>query len=369
MPGHSFAAVTSYPNLGCDKPDGSGTVVNSNYCPGKEETFTFITGVLDEVLSLFPSKFIHIGGDEVDKASWKVCPKCQARIKSEGLHNEEELQSYFIKRIEKYLDSKGRRLIGWDEILEGGLAPNATVMSWRGIEGGMEAAKQGKNAVMCPTSHCYFDYSYAGTPTSRVYSYNPIPDGMSAEQAKLVLGGQGNLWTEWIPTRNRLDEMTWPRAAALAEVFWTPRSEQSWSDFSDRLPLEYSWLTRMGVDFMPPAPTSNVNAVVANGPTTIYFGPVDDPNVKIRYMTDGSNPTPTSEVLSGALTVSHDEVLKACYYNWNGTAGDEAVVAVHIGSVDVPAQVEPGLKAAYYEGKVGDDAGSEIPHTGGNLYS
>ena len=263
MPGHSLAAINCYPNVACTKADGSGPVINSNYCPGKEQTFKFLTGVLDEVLALFPSKFIHVGGDEVDKATWKTCPDCQARIKSEGLRNEVELQSYFIKRIEKYLNSKGRRLIGWDEILEGGLAPNATVMSWRGIEGGIEAAKQGKNAVMCPTSHCYFDYPYANTPVSKVYSYNPIPAAMTPEQAKLVLGGQGNLWTEWIPTRNRLDEMTWPRAAALAEVFWTPRSEQSWPDFERRLSTEYVWLAKLGVHFMPPAPTAPLNAIVS----------------------------------------------------------------------------------------------------------
>ncbi|MHB8635207.1 MAG: beta-N-acetylhexosaminidase [Fimbriimonadaceae bacterium] len=257
MPGHSLAAVTCYPNVACTKADGSGPVINSNYCPGKEQTFKFLTGVLDEVLALFPSKFIHIGGDEVDKATWKTCPDCQARIKSEGLKNEDELQSYFIKRIEKYLDSKGRRLIGWDEILEGGLAPNATVMSWRGIAGGLEAAKQGKNAVMCPTSNCYFDYPYANTPVSKVYSYNPIPDGMTPEQAKLILGGQGNLWTEHIPTRDHLDEMTWPRAAALAEVFWTPRSEQSWKDFEGRLPAEYQWLTMLGVHYMRPTESAN----------------------------------------------------------------------------------------------------------------
>jgi hexosaminidase len=351
MPGHSLAAVTCYPNIACTKADGSGPVINSNYCPGKEQTFKFLTGVLDEVLALFPSKFIHIGGDEVDKGTWKTCPDCQARIRSEGLKNEEELQSYFIKRIEKYLDSKGRRLIGWDEILEGGLAPNATVMSWRGIEGGIEAAKQGKNAVMCPTSHCYFDYPYANTPVSKVYSYNPIPDAMTPEQAKLVLGGQGNLWTEWIPTRNRLDQMTWPRAAALAEVFWTPRDEQSWPDFEHRLPSEYRWLSKMGVDFMPPAPVAPINAIVSDGPTRVDFDAHGSANVTLHYTTNGSNPTADSRIVTDPITIDSDTVLKAAYFNGNGTAGETVTVAVHIGRVDVPSgALEPGLDVAYYEG-------------------
>ncbi|HLK14069.1 MAG TPA: family 20 glycosylhydrolase, partial [Fimbriimonadaceae bacterium] len=352
MPGHSLAAINCYPNIACTKPDHSGPVINSNYCPGKEETFKFLTGVLDEVLGLFPSKFIHIGGDEVDKGDWHRCPDCQARIKSEGLKDELELQSYFVKRIEKYLNSKGRRLIGWDEILEGGLAPNATVMSWRGIEGGIEAAKQGKNAVMCPTSHCYFDYSYAGTPVSKVYSYNPIPDAMSLEQAKLVLGGQGNLWTEWIPTRGRLDQMTWPRAAALAEVFWTPKGVQSWQDFQSRLPQEYKWLEKMGVDFMPPSVTADVNVIIADGPTSVNFAGEGAGNVTLHYTTDGSNPSLTSPVLTGPLTVNANSVVKAAYLNGYGTAGETATVTVHIGEVAAPSgPLEPGLNVGYYEGR------------------
>lgn len=352
MPGHSLDAIACYPNLGCDKPDGSGTVLNSNYCPGKEETFKFLTGVLDEVVALFPSKFIHIGGDEVDKGTWKQCPKCQARIKSEGLKNEEELQSYLIKRIEKHLNSKGRRLIGWDEILEGGLAPNATVMSWRGIEGGIEAAKQGKNAVMCPTSHCYFDYPYANTPVSKVYSYNPIPDALSPEQAKLVLGGQGNLWTEWIPTRQRLDQMTWPRAAALAEVFWTPRSEQSWTDFESRLPAEYAWLTEMGVDFMPPSPKVPINVVVADGATKLDFGSSDNQFVKLRYTTDGTEPSTASPEFTGPVEVTSNKVLKAAYFTAGGGHGDTSKVTVCIGKAQAPAgDLKPGLNVSYYEGE------------------
>ena len=352
MPGHSLAAINSYPNVACTKPDKSGPVIDSNYCPGKEETFKFLSNVLDEVIALFPSKFIHIGGDEVDHSIWKRCPDCQARIKSEGLKDELELQSYFVKRMEKYINSKGRRLIGWDEILEGGLAPNATVMSWRGIEGGIEAAKQGKNAVMCPTSNCYFDYSYAGTPVSKVYSYNPIPDAMTPEQAKLVLGGQGNLWTEWIPTRNRLDEMTWPRAAALAEVFWTPHSAQSWPDFERRLASEYRWLAKMAVDFMPPAPIAPINAIVSDDPTIVDFGAHGSGNVTLRYTSDGSNPTAGSEIVVGPITVAKDTMLKAAYFNGYGTAGEFATVAVRIGKVDAPTgALEPGLNVGYYEGK------------------
>lgn len=352
MPGHSLEAISCYPQLGCDKPDGSGTVLNSNYCPGKEETFTFLEGVLDEVCDLFPSKYIHIGGDEVDKTSWKVCPKCQARIKSEGLKNEEELQSYFIRRIEKYLNSKGRRLIGWDEILEGGLAPNATVMSWRGIDGGIQAANQGKNAVMCPTSHCYFDYPYSTTSLEKVYSYNPTPAALTEEQSHLILGGQGNLWTEWIPTRARLDAMTWPRAAALAEVFWTPSSEQNWDDFNRRMPAEYARLASMGVSYMPPSPSAPVSAILTDGPTKVEFDAPPMPGATLRYSTNGQDPTADSPLWTGAVQVDSDSDVRAAYFNPAGGHGDVARIQVHIGPVSAPSgELAAGWNVGFYEGR------------------
>ncbi|MEK9137784.1 MAG: family 20 glycosylhydrolase, partial [Bacteroidota bacterium] len=212
MPAHTTALLAAYPQYSCtggpfDVPPGGVWPITDIFCAGNDSTFYFLQDVLTEVMDLFPGKYIHIGGDEADKKEWKACAKCQARIKQEELKDEAELQSYFVKRIEKFIVSKGRRLIGWDEILEGGLAPEATVMSWRGTEGGIAATRQGHDAVMTPGSHCYFDH-YQGkqefeplaiggyTPLSKVYSYEPIPDSLTPEEAKHILGAQGNVWTE-----------------------------------------------------------------------------------------------------------------------------------------------------------------------------
>jgi hexosaminidase len=232
MPGHSLAAIASYPELSCEptlyEVVTRWGVFEPIYCPS-EENFAFLQNVLDEVLSLFPGRYIHIGGDEAPKNMWQKNAVAQQVMKREGLKNEEELQSYFIRRIERFLSQRGRRLIGWDEILEGGLPPAATVMSWRGTAGGIEAAKEGHDVVMSPSSHVYLDY-YQGdpaveplaiggfSPLEKVYSYEPVPTELTAEEAKHVLGAQGNVWTEYIKTRDHVLYMAWPRAAALAEV-------------------------------------------------------------------------------------------------------------------------------------------------------
>ncbi|WP_227625152.1 beta-N-acetylhexosaminidase [Fimbriimonas ginsengisoli] len=228
MPGHSLAAAASHPQLQCELPadvmakylKDSNSQAPSMVCPGKDSTVEFYKRVLDEVMAIFPSKFIHIGGDEVDKTLWHQCRYCQSRMHALGLKDENELQSWFVRQMDAYLASKGRRLIGWDEILEGGLAPGAAVMSWRGIEGGIAAAKAGHDVAMSPTSHCYFDYSYDSIPTSRVYSYEPIPAELTGDERNRVLGGQGNIWTEHIPTppEGRSDDLSAsrrPRGDAL----------------------------------------------------------------------------------------------------------------------------------------------------------
>lgn len=265
MPGHSVAALAAYPELGCT---GGPYQVKKNwgvskdvYCAGKEETFEFIQNVLDEVLDIFPSKFIHIGGDECPKDSWKHCEACQKRMKAEGLKNEHELQSYFISRIDKYLTSKGRRLIGWDEILEGGLAPQATVMSWRGEKGGIAAAKQKHEVVMSPNSHMYLDHyqsldkeneplAIGGyLPLQKVYSYEPIPKELSAEEAKYVLGVQTNLWTEYVSTTKYAEYMLLPRLQAEAEVAWSPKEQKNFDDFEKRLDTDYKRLDKLGINY------------------------------------------------------------------------------------------------------------------------
>ncbi len=251
LPGHSLAALVAYPDLGCTggpyKVRTRWGVEPDIYCAGNEKVFAFLEDVLDETLDLFPSEFIHIGGDEAPKQRWDACPKCQARIEAEGLHNSHELQSYFIRRIETYLNEKGRRLIGWDEILEGGLAPNASVMSWRGVNGGIAAAKQGHDVVMSPVAYCYFCLCQGKNrskepegfgqylPTKKVYSFEPIPGELSADQAKHVLGAQGNVWTEFIRDYPLVEYMAVPRMIALSEVVWSSKEEKDYDNFVARL--------------------------------------------------------------------------------------------------------------------------------------
>jgi hexosaminidase len=249
LPGHATAALASYPELSCTggpfEVEGLWGVFNDIYCP-KEKTFQFLENVLSEVADLFPSSYIHIGGDEAPKVRWQNCAHCQALIKKEGLKDEHELQSYFIKRIEKFLASKGKSIIGWDEILEGGLAPNATVMSWRGDAGGIEAAKQHHDVIMTPNSHAYLDYYQADPltqplaiggflPLWKVYSYNPTPSVLTPDEARHILGFQGNLWTEYISTASQAEYMAFPRGAAIAEVAWSPDERKNYPDFKARV--------------------------------------------------------------------------------------------------------------------------------------
>lgn len=241
MPSHSEEVLTAYPELSCTHVPYK----QSDFCIGNEKTFEFLENVLIEVMELFPSEYIHIGGDEAGKASWPNCKLCQARMKKEGLKDVNELQSYSIHRMERFLNSHGRKLLGWDEILDGGLAPNATVMSWRGTEGGLAAIRSGHKAIMSPGQYCYLDgyqdapYSQPEAiggylPLKKVYGYEPVPDSLSADEAKLMYGVQANLWTEYIPTEEHAEYMLYPRAIALAEVAWSKPENKSWEDFHRR---------------------------------------------------------------------------------------------------------------------------------------
>lgn len=241
MPSHSEEVLTAYPELSCTHVPYK----QSDFCIGNEKTFEFLENVLTEVMELFPSEYIHIGGDEAGKASWPNCKLCQARMKKEGLKDVNELQSYSIHRMERFLNSHGRKLLGWDEILDGGLAPNATVMSWRGTEGGLAAIRSGHKAIMSPGQYCYLDgyqdapYSQLEAiggylPLKKVYGYEPVPDSLSADEAKLMYGVQANLWTEYIPTEEHAEYMLYPRAIALAEVAWSKPENKSWEDFHRR---------------------------------------------------------------------------------------------------------------------------------------
>ena len=252
MPAHVGSALAAYPEYSCTGgpftvPPGSVWPITDIYCAGKEDTFAFIEDILTEVMELFPSPYIHIGGDEADKTEWRKCPDCQARIRQEGLKDEAELQSYFVKRIERFLSSKGRHLIGWDEILEGGIAPGAAVMSWRGFEGGIEAAKAGHDVVMTPISHTYFNLYQADPATEplayrgiitleKVYLFEPVPEGLTGDEAKHIIGAQACLWTEMVQDGKTAEYMILPRLTALSEVLWSAPESRNWENFKTRLP-------------------------------------------------------------------------------------------------------------------------------------
>ena len=252
MPGHSTAAISCYPEISCTGgPFEVGTLWGIYYdifCAGNEKTFQFLEDVISEVVDLFPSKYIHIGGDEAPKNRWHDCPKCQQRIKDENLKDEHELQSYFIKRMEKFINSKGKQIVGWDEILEGGLAPEATVQSWRGIKGAIDAAKQGHDVIVSPTSNCYFDYPVDVTDLQKVYLFDPVPTELTLDERKHVLGSEGNMWAEYAP-QELIDDRLFPRMLALSEVIWTYPAERNYDEFNQRVQKHYAKLDLLGVKY------------------------------------------------------------------------------------------------------------------------
>ncbi|QEC75620.1 glycoside hydrolase family 20 protein [Mucilaginibacter ginsenosidivorax] len=336
MPGHALAALAAYPQLGCTggtyKTATYWGIFDDVYCAGNDETFTFLQNVLDEVLPLFPSKYIHIGGDECPKTKWKTCPKCQKRIKDEHLKDEHELQSYFIGRMEKYLNSKGRQIIGWDEILEGGLTPGATVMSWTGEEGGIAAAKQHHNAIMTPEKYVYLDYYqslYPGepitaggyTPLSKVYNYEPLTKELSGDEAKYIKGVQANAWSEYLPSPARAERQLFPRMLALAEVAWSAKENKDYDGFLRRLRYEQPMLKKLNINaaYTFDEITDNVSETadhqVSIGLTTTL------PNSRIMYTTDGSIPGLYSKWYSKALTITHSGTLKAAVFSHGKLAG------------------------------------------------
>ncbi len=253
MPGHAGAALASYPKLGC-RGEGyavgtSWGIYNDVYCPGNDEVFTFLENVLTEVMDVFPGPYIHIGGDEVPKERWQKCPKCQARIKAEGLKNEHELQSYFVRHFDKFLQDHKRRMIGWDEILDGGLSEGAVVQAWRATDEGIKAANQGRDVIMSPTSDCYFDYGYDAISLTKVYAFEPIPNEVKKEKTHHILGLEGNLWSENIPNAARLDSQGFPRLCALAEVGWSPKESKDAADFAERMNIHRQRLDLLGVKY------------------------------------------------------------------------------------------------------------------------
>ena len=327
MPGHALAALSAYPELACTKgpfePATKWGVFDDVFCP-KEETFTFLENVLDEVMTLFPSQYIHIGGDECPKTRWKECAHCQGLIKKNNLKDEHGLQSYFIHKIEKYVNSKGRKIIGWDEILEGGLAPNAAVMSWTGINGGTEAAKSKHFAVMTPGSYCYFDHyqgdpatepnAFGGfTPLDKVYSYNPIPSELNNEQSKYILGVQANLWTEYILDFKQVQYMIFPRLFALSEVGWGTSDPENYKEFENRVINQFKVLDKMNVNYAKSI--YNVSGKVIPNNNGISYELSTSQNTNgIGYTLDGTEPKASSQTYQNPIPVSNPMTIKSAYF-------------------------------------------------------
>ena len=325
MPGHSQAAIAAYPELGCSgKQVEVATkwgVFDEVYCP-KESTFKFLEDVIDEVVALFPGKYIHIGGDEAPKTNWKNCEYCQKLIKKEGLKDEHGLQSYFIARMEKYINSKGKQIIGWDEILEGGLAPNATVMSWRGTSGAVQAAKEGHDVILTPGSHCYFDHYQSENeneplaiggflPLEKVYHFNPIPEELSEEESKYVLGAQGNVWTEYMQTEKQVEYMAFPRAIALSEVLWSSPKHKNYSDFIHRLEQYQKRLDQLEVNYANHIYSVKGELINSKG-NLAYQLSTTSSSYPIYYSTDKSFP---SKLYSTPITLDASMHIKAVVLN------------------------------------------------------
>nr|WP_294895211.1 family 20 glycosylhydrolase [uncultured Pedobacter sp.] len=323
MPGHAMAALAAYPELGCGDHPGPYQVAEKwgvfpdIFCAGKDHTFDFIEDVLTEVMALFPSQNIHIGGDEAPKTVWKTCPYCQKRIKKEKLKNEEELQSYFIHRIEKFVNKKGRSIIGWDEILEGGLAPNATVMSWRGVAGGIAAAKQNHYVIMSPsTDGLYLDHAQGLSSLepvgiggdgriTKLYNYNPTPSSLPFAQQKYILGVQANLWTEYIKTPAHAEYMLLPRLFALAEVAWTMPDKKDFRTFNEiNVPTHLSWLDKTNILYRVPEVIGAKDTTInVNGAYTFNYKPSVN-GAKIYYTIDGYQPNETTDLYTQPFTVN-----------------------------------------------------------------
>lgn len=326
MPGHALAALAAYPNLGCTGgPYKTATfwgVFEDVYCAGNDSTFIFLQNVLDEVMAIFPSPKIHIGGDECPKIRWEHCPKCQRRMKELNLKDEHDLQSYFVQRIERYLNSKGRNIIGWDEILEGGLAPNATVMSWRGEAGGIAAAKQQHDVIMTPESHFYFDYYqslYAAEPIAaggytrleKVYGYEPAATGLDSSLTHFIKGIEGQAWSEYFTSTSQAEYMIFPRMLALAEVAWSPAKGKNYDSFLKRLRQQQTMLKKLDVHAADVFDEINYSSVPTADGTVEVDLQSSLPGMEIRYTTDGSPPGMNSRLYKNTVAIHKTCVLNA----------------------------------------------------------
>lgn len=364
LPGHASAALASYPELGCTggpyKVVGEWGVFDDVFCAGNDKTFEFFQDVFDEIIPLFPSEYIHVGGDECPKTAWKKCPKCQKRIKKEGLKNEHELQSYFIHRIENYLNSKGKKIIGWDEILEGGISKTATVMSWRGTKGGIEAAQKGNQVIMTPNTYVYLDYyqsldtknepfAIGGyVPVEKVYSLEPT-EGLTPEEGNMIVGVQGNLWTEYIPNFSQVQYMVLPRMAAIAEIGWTPANLKNYEDFVGRTITLMERYDALGYNYAKHIMSVSGKTSFDEEKSCIRLTLA--PNYQqaaIHYTVDGSVPTLQSPVYKEPLDITSDCDIRAQLFRNGKAIGKEFNQSFKISqAVKKKAQLQNKISEVY----------------------
>ena len=365
LPGHALAAISAYPELSCKSDSLSPRIIwgveEDVYCAGKEETFKFLEDVISEVVTLFPGEYFHIGGDECPKVRWEKCPLCQKRMRENKLKNEHELQSYFVQRIEKVLASHGKKMIGWDEILEGGLAPSATVMSWRGEDGGIAAASMDHDVIMTPGSNGMYLDHYQGdskiepvaiggyTLLEKTYSYNPVPDTLvGLGKSNFVKGVQGNIWSEYMYTTDLMEYRIYPRILAVAEIGWTPLEGKDYKDFERRIDNALVRLDSHGINYhipQPEQPGGSINFVAFTDKATLEFKTTRP--VKVVYTTDGSEPTATSAVYSTPLEFNESATLKIRSVLPSGKMSPVRTITVEkqtLAPAKEVAATKPGLK-------------------------
>ena len=352
MPGHFMAAIAQYPALSCTGAAAWGRTFSVPLCPGKEEVYTFVGHVLDEVTALFPGPWVHIGGDEVEKTTWTEHAGSRALMAREGLADVDALQGYFIRRVARMLADRGRRMIGWDEILDDRLPRDATIMYWRGWVPGVAeaAARRGNDVIMSPTSCCYFDYDETAETLSSLYRFEPVPATLGPAESRRILGVQANLWSEYIATPAQVEFMAFPRTLALAEVAWTDTAARDWDDFARRLRAHYPRLDAMGLRYrVPPVAGLHPRTVVVRDTTIRLATPAA--GVRLRYTTDGSVPTRSSRAGTVPLRVTRDVTLRVRPYYPDGTAGATQTVRIERQvprTADVPAALQPGLTLAFH---------------------
>ncbi|MCC9138400.1 family 20 glycosylhydrolase [Pontibacter silvestris] len=352
MPGHMMAAIKAYPFLTCDGNTGWGKDFSTPICPCNESTFEFAENVLSEIAALFPSQYIHIGADEVEKTSWAQSAACKELMQQEGLKNVNELQSYFVHRIEKFLESKGKKLIGWDEMLEGGISPTATVMYWRSwvADAPLKAARNGNQVIMTPVNTLYFDALPDKNSLYNVYHFNVVPADLNANEAKSILGAQANIWTEYIPSENRADYMYMPRMTALAEVIWT--NKKSYGTYQERLKEHYKRLAALDVHYRVPDLAGFAEESVFTDKATLSIQkPLD--NLVIRYTTDGSAPKSSSVTLDKPLEITQPSTIKLAAFTPEGLKGDTYKINYKKQEYATPVQAKAtrkGLRSSYFIG-------------------